>query len=182
MGEFIGEVQPVYGRWTWPLRVMQPGDWFIVSKALRKPEEVRNLMSVRASQMGVRVSVTKHPKEYPGYTKVEMVDLTKSAEKPDGQLVDYATAGQFLELWYRFNIDEIPFWDIYSKGKERVYAPQVIDEVPVKRIIFDAHERGKLVGLVFDAQGFDCYALGKYTTIESWKLESEEPTLEDIMS
>lgn len=70
---FIGEVRPVYGKWIWPLRQMAPGDWFIVDKELRDPEKLRALMGVRAAQLGIRVSVTKHPEEHPGFVKVMRV-------------------------------------------------------------------------------------------------------------
>lgn len=179
MGEFIGKIEPLYGRWHWPLRAMKPGDWFLVDKTLRKPEDVRNMMSVRAAQLGIRLSVTKHPEDHPGYTKVEMVDLDKPIEKPDGmKLDDYEVAAAKLEEWYGFDINAMPYGNVYGRGEARINAPQIA-EPPVRRIIFNGGERDKLVGLVFDVQGFTAYALPKAATLDSWKLA---PSLDDVMS
>lgn len=181
MGEFIGEVKPLYGRWHWPLRAMKPGDYFIVDKALRSTEEVRNLMSVRASQMGMRISVSKHPEDHPGYTRVEMMDLNKPEEKPDGAMMNYETAGEKLEAWYGFDINSLPYGYIYGKGQERIHQAQ-INEPSIRRMIVDCGEYNRVVGFVFDVQGFTCHALPKRATFDSWKLDAPAPTLEELMS
>lgn len=181
MGEFIGEVKPLYGRWTWPLRVMKPGDWFIVDKALRSPEEVRNLMGVRASQLGIRVSITKHPEEYPGFTKVELVDQDKAEEKPDAQDMDWSTAKQKLSQWYGYDIDRAPFGEVYAKGELRVNAKG--DDVPISRMILDAHEHSRVVGFVFDPAGFTMHSLPRGASLGSWKVEELKALrIEDVMS
>lgn len=174
---FIGEVRPLYNRWTWPLRVMQPGDYFIVDKLLRSPEEVRHLMSVRAAQLGIRLSVTKEPVDHPGFTKVEMVDMKREEERPDGLSVDFATASQRIATCYAYNLDRLPFGTVYTTGSVRVDAPQV-SEMFAKRIIFDAYEQDFVVGIVFDKLGFTAYALPRGTTVESWK---PPLTIEEIM-
>jgi len=73
MSRFIGEVKPIYGRWTFPYKVMEVGDYFIVNKTLRDPETLRAHAGIRAAQLGIWLSVTKHPPEHPGYTRVMRV-------------------------------------------------------------------------------------------------------------
>lgn len=62
-------IEPVHGRWVWPFAQMQAGDWFLVAHADRDPDALRNLVSVRGSQLAKRFSFTKHHRE--GIAKVE---------------------------------------------------------------------------------------------------------------
>lgn len=178
MGEFIGKIEPKYGRWQWPLRVMKPGDYFVVDKTLRSTEEVRHLMSVRAAQLGVRFSVSAHPPEFPGYTKVEMIpNEAQEFKKPDGQIVDYGTARTKLLEWYGYQLDQMPFGPLAMRGEAEVAVEQ-IEEPPVRRIIFDAgHDR---VGAILDKHEIIFIALPAGSSLASWKWK-DELTLEEIM-
>lgn len=71
-GRNLGYVGPIYGRWIWPFKQMRPGDWFVVEASQRDPEKVRHTASVRAAQLGKRISVEKNWQ--PGLTRVTCVD------------------------------------------------------------------------------------------------------------
>lgn len=173
-GQFLGEVKPLYGRWHWPYTFMQPGDWFIVDQALRNGEAVRQHATVRAAQLGIFLSTTVSDPKHPGFTRVTRRPLEES--KADGVLLIYGKAGEKLRTWYGFNIDELPFGQLYHGRKARVDVEQ--SQVPsVKRMMVDIPGSGR-VGFVFDPAGFDVLVLREHETFESWK---EELKLEDIM-
>lgn len=173
-GVFHGEVKPIYGRWHWPLRVMQPGDWFIVDQALRNSEELRHVMGVRAAQLGIPLSITKEDPDYPGFTKVTRPEISES--KRDGLVMQYGDAGAKLQAWYGFNIDALPFGELYHRQKARVNAVQV-KEPSVSRMIVETWD--SRLGLTFDERGFDVVQLAKHATLESWKRGA---SLDEVMS
>lgn len=177
MGEFLGEVGPIYGRWHWPFKVMKPGDWFIVDHAIRDPEEVRQLASVRASQLGIRVSVNKVCPEYPGFTKVSYPDITEEERKPIGRLLKFEQAAPKVMDWYGYDLSQLPAGELYHRKRARIATPQ-LREPSVERIMFDFPGSGRL-GLLFDPAGFDVEVVGDNETIESWARGSL--TLEDVM-
>lgn len=113
MNRFLGEVKPVYGRWVWPFKHMEDGDWFLVSWEHRDPEALRNLVSVRAAQLGMKFAVEKRPIEHPGFTKV-----TRGGEiglRPREQ-VDFETMAGIIQRYYATDPSTLK-WTILEEGE-----------------------------------------------------------------
>jgi hypothetical protein len=125
MGRYLGVVAPLYGRWTWPFRSMEIGDYFLVKHEDRNPEDVRNIASVRASQLGIRISVEKCPQAHPYMTKVRRVAPDEVKAKLPGEL-DYSQIRGLLMRQYDLDADQVP-WHALDKVGERI-------EHPVKRV------------------------------------------------
>jgi hypothetical protein len=69
MSKFLGEIEPVHGRWIWPHSSMEPGDWFTVDQMLKDKGRVVNMAHVRGYQLGKRFSTGDDP-DRPGFTRV----------------------------------------------------------------------------------------------------------------
>lgn len=113
MGKFLGELKPVYNRWVWPFVHMEDGDWFIVSWEHRPPEDVRHLASVRAAQLGKRISVEKRPKDYPGFTKVTCGGRQALPERDE---TDPETINGIIRRLYAVDYNRIK-WTMMDRGE-----------------------------------------------------------------
>lgn len=181
-GKFLGEIQPIYGRWHWPFHTMQPGQYFIVDKVKRSGEQVRHHATVRAAQLGIPLSVTVNDPEHPGFTRVTYRDGSElNQERPHGAVIEYGLAAEKMAAWYGYDLDEMPFGMLGVKGNEvRIDRPQLVDPM-VSAIMFD-HSQKERTAVAFDKQGFTLYALSQHDTFKSWQPPKREPTLEELMS
>lgn len=173
---FLGEVKPQYGRWRWPLGWMKPGDWFVVDHARRDPEQVRQYVSVRASQLGKRFSVIASDPERLGYSRVTCVPVVgyEEEEQSDGiELAPEKAHDKFRE-WYAWDLGDLPYGELFYKRKAVVMVEQVATP-PVKRIIFDVPEHH--LGAILHPDCIEFISLPKGAMIASWKVEA----VEDIM-
>lgn len=93
---FLGNIEPKYGRWAWPFRAMEPGDWFTVKHADRDPGLVAQMAYVRATQMGKRFSVDKDFQ--PGLLKVECVPPTSLDKHAPEAIIDVMNWGMYEKL------------------------------------------------------------------------------------
>jgi hypothetical protein len=157
---------------------MQPGDYFIVDQLLRSGEEIRHYTTVRAAQLGILLSVTVNDEEHPGFTRVTRRSH-EEVEKPDCvRLKDWGEARARLNSWYGVNGDELPMFEVYRKGKFFFEAEQ-IKEPPIKRAVFNAGEKHRDVGMIFEKHGFTGVCLPLHTTPEAWP--DEIPTIDEVM-
>jgi hypothetical protein len=178
MGEYLGEVQPIYGRWHWPLKAMKEGDWFHVDHTLRSPEEVRHYVGVRAAQLGMRFSVASIDPERPGYCKVTRPSHDEADyAKPKFALLDYEKAGnKFAEL-YGFDIQQVPAGELWNTGRGSVAVKQK-REAKVDRLVFPFPPHDKVGARLFsDHISFEVIPAGM--SVEDW---AEELSLDDVMS
>src|SRR6476469_10931541 len=98
MGECIGEAVQVYGRWIWPIKMLQPGDYFQVDHALKPPQEVGHYVNVRSSQLGIPLSFQMHDPDRPGFCRVTRRNYADMPEV-DGTEMDYEKVHDKLSLW-----------------------------------------------------------------------------------
>lgn len=171
----FGEVKPRYGKWSWPLKHMKPGDWFVVDHARRDPEDVRGYVKLRSSQLSKRFSVAANDPERPGYTRVTCVPFERDeAAQSDGiELAPEKAHDKFRE-WYAWDMGDLPYGELFHKRKAVVTVDQVVKPA-VKRVIFDVPEHH--LGAILHRDCIEFISLPKGATIASWKVEA----VEDIM-
>lgn len=178
-GPFLGEVRPHYGRWTWPLSWMKPGEFFIVDHARRDPEDLRKYVSVRAAQLNKRFSVAARDPEHPGYCRVSCVEFDAGGEEPEVNVMDFDKVETKMVDWYGVDLGAVLPWSVLpARGKAFVAAAQ-LSAPPVKRMIVRIDIPDGWAGLVFKSEGFDVYGLPAGTAISNWKLE--EPSIDEVM-
>lgn len=140
---FLGIIEPDRaGRWHWPFRTMQEGDWFLVDWEQRDPESVRNLAAVKGSQLGKGMKIEKRPAEHPGFTRVtcfEQGTLAKSAPPPDGK-VNYELAGVMLDRSYGFDVNKLA-WTAMEEGQMQEVAAVRENEVEREMVEVDLPPR-----------------------------------------
>lgn len=129
-GDYLGVLQAPFdgGRWAWPFKRMQPGQFFHVDHNDRHPEEVRQLAHVRAGTLGYSVSVRADDPEKPGFTRVEYVDKTRGEEDRDKS---YAATNSLLSTHYDFTFDDLNLWHL----QDRPFEPQVLVEDHLGRAV-----------------------------------------------
>jgi hypothetical protein len=134
-GEFLGELEPVYGRWVWPFRRMKVGDWFKVRFDVRLPGDVRQLAGVRAAQLGIKIGVTTELPEHPDFTVV--VRRPDDWENPGrySKELDYQALGTFLRSVYEVEPDSIPWHAFVREGETRGFTVQKVRGDPRKEVI-----------------------------------------------
>jgi hypothetical protein len=177
-GQYHGEVGPIYGRWQWPLKIMQMGDWFHVDHLLRNPEEVRHYVSVRAAQLGKRFSVMANDPDKPGYAKVWMPEPTEAGEGvPAFAALDYDKARTKFRELYSYPLDHLPAGQLHHKGRAEVEISQLKAPM-VNRIVFPLppHEQ---VGAKLYADRIVFEVLPDGASPEQW---AKQVDLDDIMS
>jgi hypothetical protein len=128
---YMGAITPVFGRWVWPFRKMKPGDYFVVSHEHRTPEDLRNMVSVRAAQLGKRFSVNKDFR--PGLTSVTCIPLNAPGRgrKAPGAL-DYGAVTEMLGRCYGVDAGKLK-WTAMDVGEvERIEAKQL--EAPLQPV------------------------------------------------
>jgi len=179
MGKYLGEIAPIYGRWHWPLKAMEPGDWFHVDHAVRPPGEVGHYVNVRATQLGMTLSFMANDPEKAGFAKVTRPDFANQDERPEGAVLEYGVAKSKMLDWYGYDIDQLPVGAIaYGSQQERIDM-ETIEPPRVRRIIVRSAEQFDY-GLRLDGEGFDFIPLPKGATLGMWK--SEPLTLDEVMS
>lgn len=118
-----GIVRPLYGRWVWPYKMMEEGDWFLVAREDRSPEYVRHFTSVRAAQLGKRFKVEKHPQDHPGFTKVECMPDDYEVADHNRPALEYGSGRERLRDIYGFEMDTLDFGQIERGGVVRYQLP-----------------------------------------------------------
>lgn len=174
---FIGEVKPVYGRWHWPFRSMEPGDWFVVDHALKLPSDVGHYVNVRSTQLGIPLRFMQDDPDRPGYCRVTRPD---TQAQPEAKVIEasWELAKNKLREWYGVHIDELPYGMAYLHETSRVDRPQVV-KPSVEAMIFDAREYEWIIGITFDAEGFTLHRLPRGTGASGWK--PGELKLDEVM-
>lgn len=124
MNRYLGEIRPIGSRWVWPFRDMQEGDWFLVSWELRDPESVRNMASVRGSQLGKRFMVEKRPPEHLGFTKVTCGSTQPLRRMED---VNFETIGRVLRRCYEVEHGDL-LWTMLEEGQVQEVEAEQIEE------------------------------------------------------
>jgi hypothetical protein len=136
MNKDWGVVRPVYGRWVWPFRRMEEGDWFHVDHADRDPEQVRNMAMVRAHQLGMKFSVNRNDEDKPGFCKVTRVALEH--EEPDNRqpVMEYGSAKERFMDWYAVDLDvQMPMAQVSTFEAAEIKAEQ-IEKPHRQRVVF----------------------------------------------
>jgi hypothetical protein len=80
MAKDFGVIEPIGTRWIWPFSQMEEGDFFHVDWADKKPTQLRQYVSVRASQLGVYFKTIKQSDEKPGFAKVIRIPAPEERE------------------------------------------------------------------------------------------------------
>lgn len=177
MAKFIGEVAPVYGRWHWPLKQMEEGDWFLVNHADRAPDEVRHYVSVRAAQLGMRFSVKGHDPENPHFARVtKMTWKEQAVSAPLVREMDFDRIMAVLNRSYpSVNANPLPIWTAEEGDKVRIDALRA-SPTPQSAYIVMIPDQWK-TAVECDALGFTVARVALQTTLESFT----EGKLADIM-
>lgn len=111
----LGKVGPVHGRWVWPFRQMEIGDEFHVRYEDRDPEDVRHMGSVRAAQLGMRLSCTKD--DAAGVMRVARVPYRVDEEMLPKDL-SYEQMNALLRRQYNLEADDVPWHGLSRKGDQ----------------------------------------------------------------
>jgi len=168
----LGQVRPIYGRWVWPFKHMEEGDFFTVRHEDRAPEEVRNMAHVRGAQMGKTFSVNRAYSE--GVTSVTCTSTTPFDRKPKPRAsVDYEAMRETLQTCYGRAADDFR-WTALDVGQaERCAAPQI--EKPGQNTHILKIGQKWTFAVEFDPNGFTMTRVEQGTTLESFtkrKLEA----------
>lgn len=118
MGRDFGVIEPVNGRWIWPIADMDIGDYFHVAHEDREPERVRNYVKMRAYQLGRTFTVNKTGEEHEGFTRVTRVDPQRQMA-PTAPRVEYGSLKPRIDECYdkSFEAMGIP-WPMFAVGQE----------------------------------------------------------------
>lgn len=115
-GLFLGILQPPAegSTWCWPFNAMEPGQWFLVDKQHKEPEDIRRSAYSLSRPHGLAVSVNVHPLDHPGYVKI-----TAKIPKPTGMEKPISTYGLVRELvsrCYGANLDALQLEQLWQPG------------------------------------------------------------------
>ena len=114
MADF-GRVQPIYGRWSWPYRQMEEGDEFHVRYEDRAPEDVRQLASVRAAQLGIRLSCRRDDES--GVIRIKRVPFDRDSLNVLPKALDYEQGRALIQRLYEINADALPWGQAIEPGE-----------------------------------------------------------------
>lgn len=131
-GNFLGEIEPIHGRWIWPFAQMEEGDWFTVDNQLRPHGKIMNFAHVTAHRLGKRFSVT----QLDGcYTKVECVGEPEA--KPDvPETVEPKFALGLLRRCYDFD-PSLLHWTELDEGMVDEMEARQIEQPKFERMVVD---------------------------------------------
>lgn len=180
MGEFIGEVAPIWGRWHWPIKLLQPGDYFRVDHALKPPAEVGHYVNVRSTQLGIPLSFQTNDPDCPGFCRVTRRDYANVPEI-DGSVMDYDKVHDKLSSWYGVALNDVLPWGAFAQKQVAFIAAEQIEKPPIKRMIVKTKLHDGWFGLVFKQDGMEFHPLPPGSSLKSWKLEEIVDPLADVM-
>lgn len=161
----IGRVKPIYGRWHWPFRQMAIGDEFHVAFQDREPEEVRQMATVRAAQLGIRLSTQKDNEA--GVMRIRRVEQDLDSYKVLPKGLTYEQLKGLLRDEYGLDGDDVPWQAAVEVGETLRSRAKRIGSDPRKVIeVAVAHQR-YAVELLDDQIVATC--LGRNETLEGWK-------------
>jgi len=111
----LGRVKPIYGRWYWPFRQMEVGDEFHVSFQDREPEAVRQMATVRAAQLGIRLKTQKD--DALGAMRITRIEFDTDNQKVLPKALSYEQFEPFMREMYGVSADAIRFDGAIRKGE-----------------------------------------------------------------
>lgn len=158
----LGEVKPIYGRWHWPFRQMQVGDEFFVRYENRAPEDARQLASVRAAQLGIRLSCRKDDEA--GVLKVMRIDADNRRALPEK--LDYEQVKALLRSQYGLDAEDVPWQSACDEGEMLRSRARRIGDDP--RRVVEADVAGHRYALELLGDELVATHLGA-RTLQSWK-------------
>lgn len=177
---YLGVLEPPLdgGRWAWPFKQMEPGQYFRVNHEDRPPEDVRQLAHVRAGLMGYSISVAANDPEAIGYCRVTYVDKTKA--KTEDRHVTWAGFDKLLQRHYGItymNVSVTATEPGYVGYRDMVTDPDKNDVPirPIKQIEKPRFDRFILedyefhYGIEFREDAIISHCLRKGTQIEQWE-------------
>lgn len=115
----LGRVRPAFGYWRWPYRQMQEGDEFHVSYEDRAPEDVRQLASVRAAQLGIRLSCRRDDEA--GIMRITRVPFDTDPARGLPKALEYVQVRPLMRNLYSLNADAIPWGKAIEAGESFEY-------------------------------------------------------------
>jgi len=169
--QFMGELKPFYGKWNWPLKDMQPGEFFTVDHSRRDPEAVRSYVSMQGARLGKYFSINAHDPERPGFCRVTCTQPPSLREEPQAIVLDYEKARIKVNEWYGLNLDSAVPWHLLPKEhREQAFIEaKQLKAPPVRRMIVTTEVPDGWFGLVFKADGFEFHPLDPNTSLEAWQ-------------
>lgn len=161
----LGRVRPLYGAWRWPYRSMHEGDEFHVHYEDRAPEDVRQLASVRAAQLGIRVSCRRDDEA--GVIRVTRVPFDTDSAKGLPKVLAYEQVKALLRNLYGLDADDVPWQAAIDPGEVlRSRADRTGDDP--RRLVEVAVANQRYAVELLDDQVV-ATVLGGKETLESWK-------------
>jgi hypothetical protein len=175
-GQYLGLIQPSYGRWIWPFKHMEEGDWFTVRHEDRDPESLRNMAMVRGSQLNKSFSVKREHE--PGITSVTCVseDAWRSRAQDNrakAKPLDFQAMREIGMRCYRTQVDGFKWTGLDVGQSERCDAQMI--EKPTNHTIIVTIPDQWTFAVEFDQKGFTLTRVEQGETAESYaraKLEA----------
>lgn len=149
-------------RWVWPFRQMDVGDFFRVAAEDKSIHDVRNIASVRAYQLGIRLSVKTDERGDAVVTRVPSKDVQPI------QVLAYDTACKRVTEFYG-NLDTfstVP-WEGMAVGQKYFAATPQRTQPPYPYMLIRLHH-DLTYHLELGARGFGVTRLADGTTAEGF--------------
>lgn len=166
--KYLGILEPPAdgGRWAWPFRTMEPGQYFHVRHDDKHPEKVRQFAHVRGGVQGFSVSVRANDPDMPGHCRVEYVDRTSAMFLRD---LPYKPVADLIMRCYGVEVDDLRYTELQDHPGKSIFNP-------VKRL-----EKSRFDAFVFQnytptdfyvemlEDGVRFTAIPKGTTVDAWE-------------
>lgn len=167
MSKDLGVIEPhtLTGKWHWPFRQMEPGDFFKVKHSQRNAEDLRTMVSVRAAQLGKRFSFEKHDPISPTLMRVTCRDRNAAGKAALRDHLDWPGVVGLLQEQYGLDAQDVP-WEMIER-------PMIVGRAARR----DADHRWAVVAefnghryvLELGAEELIADHLGDHQSFEDWK-------------
>ncbi len=178
---FMGEVKPFYGKWNWPIRDMEPGQYFVVDRDRRSAEAVRSYVSMAGVRVGKYFSINANDPDRPGFCRVTCTkpptERGLDDAKRDLLVLDYGKANEKMLKWYGVELGQDLPWNNFTTGERGFIEAKQLQSPPYKRMFVMTDVEGNF-GLVLKPDGVEFYPFPKGATPRQWVYA---PTLEEVM-
>lgn len=135
MNKYFGEIEPIYGKWVWPFKAMEGGDWFTVDQMLKDKGSLANYAYVQGHRMGKRFSVT----EELGRTKVMCLGEPEQKNNKHRTEIDFQTVMGLIERCYGKSgeraANQLMGWTMDEGFVQTLPGLTMIEVPPVKQVM-----------------------------------------------